>query len=92
MKQELDVLTASFNAQQALEKEEKKRAMMIYEIERLLLSSKVVADDCWQEKNSKGFKRRLRNCPFNLLVIRGRIILKREGLIRSRQGQIRILT
>jgi hypothetical protein len=92
MKQELDVLTASFNAQQALEKEEKKRAMMIYEIERLLLSSKVVADDCWQEKNSKGFKRRLRNCPFNLLVIRGRIILKREGMIRSRQGQIRILT
>jgi hypothetical protein len=92
MKQELDVLTASFNAQQALKKEEKKRAMMIYEIERLLLSSKVVADDCWQEKNSKGFKRRLRNCPFNLFVIRGRIILKREGMIRSRQGQIRILT
>jgi hypothetical protein len=43
---------------------------MIYKIERLQLSSKVVGDDCWQEKNSKGFKRRLRNCPFNLLVIR----------------------
>jgi len=44
--------------------------VMIYKIERLQLSSKVVGDDCWQEKNSKGFKRRLRNCPFNLLVIR----------------------
>jgi hypothetical protein len=69
-----------------LQKERRKNvAMMIYEIERLLLSSKVVGDDCWQEKNSKGFKKRLRNCPFNLLVIRGRIILKREGMIRSRQ-------
>jgi hypothetical protein len=66
-------------------------AMMIYEIEWLLLSSKVVGDDCWQEKNSKGFKKRLRNFPFNLLVIQGRIILKREGMIRSRKGQIRIL-
>ena len=35
--------------------------MMIYKIERLLLSFKVVSDDCWQEKNSKGFKKRLRN-------------------------------
>jgi hypothetical protein len=67
-------------------------AMMIYEIERPLLSSKVVGDDCWQEKNSKGFKKRLRNCPFNLLVIRGWIILKREGMIRSKKGQIQILT
>jgi hypothetical protein len=50
-----------------LQKERRKyAAMMIYEIERLLLSSKVVGDDCWQEKNSKGFKKRLRNCPFNL--------------------------
>jgi hypothetical protein len=72
-----------------LQKERRKNvAMMIYEIERLLLSSKVVGDDCWQEKNSKGFKKRLRNCPFNLLVIRGRIILKREGMIRSKQGKI----
>jgi len=54
--------------------------MMIYEIEQLLLSSKVIGDDCWQEKNSKGFKKRLRNFPFNVLVIRGRIILKREGM------------
>jgi hypothetical protein len=53
-----------------LQKERRKNAaMMIYEIERLLLSSKVVGDDCWQEKNSKGFKKRLRNCPFNLLLI-----------------------
>jgi hypothetical protein len=49
----------------------KNAAMMIYKIERLLLSSKVVGDDCWPEKNSKGFKKRLRNCPFNLLVIKG---------------------
>jgi hypothetical protein len=52
-------------------KRRKHAAMMIYEIERLLLSSKVVGDDCWQEKNSKDFKRRLRNSPLNLLVIRG---------------------
>jgi hypothetical protein len=32
-------------------------AMMIYEIEQLLLSSKVVGDDCWQEKNSKDFQK-----------------------------------
>jgi hypothetical protein len=53
-----------------LQKERRKYAvMMIYEIERLLLSSKVVGHDCWQEKNYKGFKKRLRNFPFNLLVI-----------------------
>ena len=51
--------------------------MMKYEIERMLLSSKVVGEDCWQEKHSKGFKMRLRNCPFNLLVIQVRINLKR---------------
>ena len=50
---------------------------MKYEIERMLLSSKVVGEDCWQEKHSKGFKMRLRNCPFNLLVIQVRINLKR---------------
>jgi hypothetical protein len=33
---------------------------MIYKIERLQLSSKVVGDDCWHEKNSKGFKKGLR--------------------------------
>jgi len=60
---------------------------MIYKIERVLLSSKVVGDDCWQEKNSKGFKTRLRNCPFNLLVIRGRIILKRgNNMIQARSN------
>jgi hypothetical protein len=63
------VLTAEVNAQQALKIEEKNAAMIIYEIEQLLLSSKVVGDYCWQGKNSKGFKKRLRNCPFNLLVI-----------------------
>jgi hypothetical protein len=36
-----------------LQKERKKNAaMMMYEMERLLFSSKVVGDDCWQEKNS----------------------------------------
>jgi len=43
-----------------LQKEIRKyAAMMIYEIERLLLLSKVVGDECWQEKNSKSFKKRL---------------------------------
>ena len=94
MKQELDVLTTTVNMQQASGKKKRRKnvAMMKYEKERLLLSSKVVGDDGLQEKKSKGFKMRLRNCPFNLLVIRGRIILKREGMIRSRQGQIQILT
>jgi hypothetical protein len=55
-----------------LQKERRKNdAMMKYEIEQPLLSSKVVGDDCWQEKNSKGFKMRLRNFPFNLMMIRG---------------------
>jgi hypothetical protein len=47
MKQELDVLTTTINAQQASEREEKYAAMMIFEIERLLLSSKVVGKNCW---------------------------------------------
>jgi hypothetical protein len=49
----------------------KKAAMMIYKIEQLQLSSKVVGDDCWQEKNSKGFKKRLRNSRTNHLEERG---------------------
>jgi len=52
--------------------------------EGLLPSSKVVGYDCWQEKNSKGFKKRLKLCPLSLLMIRGRIFLKIEGMIRSR--------
>jgi len=91
MKQELDVLIVAVNASKLLIERRKNAAMMIYKIERLLLPSKVVGEDCWPKKNSKGFKKRLRNCPFNLLVIKGRIILKREGMIRSRQGQIQIL-
>jgi len=72
-----------------LQKERRKKAaVMIYKIKWLQLSSKVVGDDFWQEKNSKGFKRRLRNCPFNLLVIRGGIILKREGMIQSRKSTL----
>jgi len=42
-----------------------------------------------QERNSKGFNIRLRNFPLNLFVIRGWIILKRERMIWSKQGQIR---
>jgi len=45
--------------------------MMIEEREGLLPSSKVVGDDCWQEKNFKGFKRRLKLCFLSLLMIRG---------------------
>ena len=51
------MLTVEVNAQQASKIEEKNAAMIIYEIERLLLSSKVVGDDCWQEKNSKDFQK-----------------------------------
>jgi chloramphenicol O-acetyltransferase len=54
MKQELDVLTATVNAQQ---ERRKFAAMMIYEMKRLLLSSKVVGDDCWQERTPKASKR-----------------------------------
>jgi hypothetical protein len=47
MNQEVDVLTAAIITQQASEREEKNAAMMMYEIEQLLLSSKVVGDNCW---------------------------------------------
>ena len=40
---------------------------MIYEIEWLLLSSKVVGDDCWQEKNSKGFKKEAKELSIQLV-------------------------
>jgi len=76
-------------------KEQKCRNDDRREREGLLPSSKVVGDDCWREKNSKGFKKRLEICLLSLLMIRGRIILKREGMIRSGQrknNQIRILT
>jgi len=59
--------------------------MMIDGKEGMLPSSKVVGDDCWQEKNSKCFKKRLKLCPLPLLMIQGQFILKREGMIRSGQ-------
>ena len=31
-----------------------------------------------KKRTPKGFNKRLMNCPLNLVVIRGRIILKRE--------------
>jgi hypothetical protein len=49
----------------------KNAAMMIDKREGLLSSTKVVGDDCWQEKNSKGFKKSLKLCPLSLLMIRG---------------------
>jgi hypothetical protein len=53
-----------------LQKERSKNAaMMIDEREGLLSLSKVVDDDYWQEKNSKGFKKRLKLCPLSLLMI-----------------------
>jgi len=70
MKQELNVLTTSVNAQQASEREDKIRCNNDIQNRTAATFIKVVGDDCWQEKNSKGFKKRLRNCPFNLLVIR----------------------
>jgi len=42
--------------------------MMIDEREGLP-SSKVVGDDCWQEKNFKGFKKRIKLCALYLLMI-----------------------
>jgi len=69
----------------SFKKRNKNTAMMIEEREGLLLSSKVVGIDCWQEKNSKGFKKRLKLGPLSLLMIRGWIILKREGMIQSGQ-------
>jgi len=59
--------------------------MMIDESEGLLPSSKVVGNDYWQEKNFKGFKNRLKLFLLSLLMIQGRFILKREGMIRSGQ-------
>ena len=59
-----------------LQKQRRKyAAMMIYEIEWMLLSSKVGGDDCWQEKNSKGFKKRLRNLVLNQIecIIRDKL-------------------
>jgi uncharacterized protein YdaU (DUF1376 family) len=44
----------------------------------LLLSYNVVASKWVQEKDSKGFNKRIRNCLLNLFVIRGQNILKRE--------------
>jgi hypothetical protein len=53
-----------------LQKERSKNAaMMIDEREGLLSLSKVVDDDYWQEKNSKGYKKRLKLCPLSLLMI-----------------------
>jgi hypothetical protein len=53
-----------------LQKERSKNAaIMIDEREGLLSLSKVVDDDYWQEKNSKGFKKRLKLCPLSLLMI-----------------------
>jgi len=55
-----------------LQKERSKNAtMMIDKREGLLPSSKVVGNDRWQEKNSKGFKKRLKLCPLSLLMIQG---------------------
>jgi len=69
MHQELDVLMALFDAQQASEREEQKRCNDANEREGLLPLFKVVDDDYWQEKNSKGFKKRLKLCPLSLLMI-----------------------
>jgi len=45
--------------------------MMIDEREGVPPLSKVVGNDCWQEKNSKGFKKRLKLYLLSLLMIRG---------------------
>jgi hypothetical protein len=63
----------------------KNTAMMINEKEGLLPSSKVVGDNCWLKKNSKGLKKRLNFFPLSLLMIQRQIILKREGMIQSEQ-------
>jgi hypothetical protein len=53
MQQEIDVLTTFVNAQQVSELD-------------VLPSSKVVGDYCWQEKNFKGFKKKLKLYPLTL--------------------------
>jgi hypothetical protein len=51
-----------------LQKERRKNAaMMIYQIEQLLLSFKVVGDHCWQEKNSKDFKKEAKELSIQLV-------------------------
>jgi protein involved in sex pheromone biosynthesis len=55
-----------------LQKERSKNtAMIIDERKRLLPSSKVLGDDCWQKNNFKGFKKRIKICPLSLLMIQG---------------------
>jgi hypothetical protein len=50
-----------------LQKESRKNAMMMYQTERLLLSSKVVGDNSWQQKNSKGFKKEAKELSIQLV-------------------------
>jgi len=66
MQQELDVLTTLVNAQQVSEREEQKHRNDDRRREGVLPSSKVVGDYCWQEKNFKGFKRKLKLYPLTL--------------------------
>jgi hypothetical protein len=66
MQQELDVLTTLFNAQQVSEREEQKHRNDDRRREGVLPSSKVVGDYCWQAKNFKGFKKKLKLYPLTL--------------------------
>jgi hypothetical protein len=78
MQQELDVLTALVPSN--LQKERSKNAAMTID-----KRAATFIQSCWQEKNSKCFKKMLKLFPLSLLMIRGRIILKREGMIQSGQ-------
>jgi hypothetical protein len=54
------------------QKERSKNVVMMVDRRKgLLPSSKALGNDCWQEKNSKDFKKRLKIYPFSLLMIRG---------------------
>jgi hypothetical protein len=63
-----------------LQKESRKNAaMMMYQTELLLLSSKVVGDNSWQQKNSKGFKKEAKELSVQLVGDSRRNHLEERG-------------
>jgi hypothetical protein len=58
--------------------------ILIWNYYRQLHSYNVVTGSCMQEKNSNEWNERLRNCPSNLSIIQGWVILKREEMILSK--------
>jgi hypothetical protein len=65
--EQANAIDGAFNAQQVSAREEKKGCND--DIQNRTAATFI--QSCWQEKNSKGFKIKLGNCPFKLLVIHG---------------------